>query len=622
MARRRRARIAVGLLAFPVALAAVPVPPPEASPHVSAAILTFQVRDDERNPLSAFAVGARGRPLQRQQIVRRGTYAHDVATNPAGAAVVAFVSHVDDRFTVRATIRLPGERFGRSALLERRFALEARAAIDRRGDALVAWARSRDGGDHATIMTSVRRAGGRFSRPARLPGQRDDRDLRIGGVALDDAGRATVVWSRGGRTLISTRPARGKFGSPLALSTPASDAGPPLFAQNAAGMAVVARVLRATDSEPSRLEFQERSDGRWSRARTIRAARTRDFLDVQAVAVGPTGAAIVAWTLSRVDPGLGYHRVALRVMRRPAGGAFGPPATVARYPDRSHSDGASVVRAAIDARGDAALAWNRGDYAILAAYARAGARFGAPLTLLRPNRALELSSRDPRLRFTAAGSAAAVWESNDLVAARLVQQPFGAAGAGRRTILAQAAGTTRVGPPSTCHPAGADIVRSNAVATIFALPDGQTFGCALAVGEPRLLPGANPMADAAFALRNTEVAFAQYGCDGRRCQSVVAHDLRDFSSRRTTVFGLYGLVAALRVRRLGDVAWINCHSDRQTVGGCAPGYYGVWIGEDAENSRRIAFGPDVVPASLRLTRRAVSWVQGGRRRSMRFVSNP
>ena len=109
-------------------------------------------------------------------------------------------------------------------------------AMNERGDTIVAWTRRE--GSTVIVQASFRPAGGRFGAPVNLSS--GGAVIESPRVAIDEAGDATVVWDRnnGSGELVeeTTRPfATGKFAAPAMLSNEAESAIHPFVAMNAEG---------------------------------------------------------------------------------------------------------------------------------------------------------------------------------------------------------------------------------------------------------------------------------------------------------------------------------------------------------------------------------------------------
>lgn len=138
-------------------------------------------------------------------------------------------------------------------------------------------------------------------------------------VAVDGAGRVTVVWGRAGRVVARTREPGGRWGAEVVLSDPAERAADPAVAAGADGtVAVVWRQRTAARSLEERFtlpsgapagRFTDIVDRRWTVVARVRAAAgawapadalsqpTAQVRDIEApdVGVAADGTAVVVW---------------------------------------------------------------------------------------------------------------------------------------------------------------------------------------------------------------------------------------------------------------------------------------------------------------------------------------
>jgi hypothetical protein len=279
-----------------------------------------------------------------------------------------------------------------------------RLAVNANGDALAVWQRS--DGSNNRIQASFRPAGGSFGAPETL--SEAGATSFEPQVALNDAGDAVVVWRREGspqRIHAAFRPAGGSFGAPETLS---AEAGGGAFnaqvALDPAGDAVA--VWQRSDGSDLRAQAAFRPAGSgWDSPETLSAAG--QSAELPQVAIDSDGNALAIWhrfdgTDDRVQASF-----------RPAGGSFGAADTLS-------DAGQAAVRAqiAFDANGDALAVWQRfdgSDSRIQAASRPAGGSFGAVETLSDAG----LDARAPRIALDAAGDAAVAWRSDNDVQIRV-----------------------------------------------------------------------------------------------------------------------------------------------------------------------------------------------------------
>jgi hypothetical protein len=192
-------------------------------------------------------------------------------------------------------------------------------------------------------------------------------------IAVDEHGGVVAVWSEPIRAgpernhasvVAANQHPTGEWTTPVRLSAPGAPAADPQVAGNEHGEAVAAWRSRA------HVEVALRApDGRFG-SRQVLPGRTRQVPGAPALAIAPSGEAIVAW----VNGVIGRFSVILAAVR-PPGGVFGSPQRIA------HSTSPPIV--AIAADGEATLAWCSGDCErgrprLLTAVKPAGSRRFAP----------------------------------------------------------------------------------------------------------------------------------------------------------------------------------------------------------------------------------------------------
>jgi hypothetical protein len=220
-------------------------------------------------------------------------------------------------------------------------------ALNDRGDALAAWL------DGLSIMASSRVAGADWGLPT--PAVANKVLLDPTETALDPFGTGTVVSAYPGPMLAITRPAGGSWPQP-GLS---EDGAFPDVAYDAAGNATVAW------SPPGAGGFVKVATrprgGSWSAAVPLgRAHDTR-----LALAVNRAGDAVVAW-VHRADFG-GGPLLGIQAAVRRAGGSWSQPKIVT-----AAGQIGEIPTAAIDAAGDAVVAWESANRVYYAAYDQSG----------------------------------------------------------------------------------------------------------------------------------------------------------------------------------------------------------------------------------------------------------
>ncbi len=189
-------------------------------------------------------------------------------------------------------------------------------------------------------------------------------------VAMNGHGDGVVAWVRqnphGEGILASIRRAGGRFGAPETI--PGSSGRDPQVGMDARGDVTVAWLTRA--GAVLALDVAVRPAGGRFGAPTTVSRSTQDLAALD-LAVSPTGEAVLASL---------YGDGSIAVVLRGRDGGFGPPHTLA-----GPSNNYLVPVAAIDARGEAVVAWGRPYKSdVLAAVRRPGHGFGPATILSRP----------------------------------------------------------------------------------------------------------------------------------------------------------------------------------------------------------------------------------------------
>jgi hypothetical protein len=254
---------------------------------------------------------------------------------------------------VQIALREPGGAWGPPVTIAGKIAYGVQVAISARGDVLVAWQEFAP--SRSTQVRAVRRpAGGAFGAPEQLGGPGEYEQLSAGITGDGEALLATT--DDDGLELATARPGL-PFSAPRQLVESESFSGDPALAVAPDGRALVAT------STMNGLVLLEREPGAdFVRRPSIPAGPFDDI----ALALGPQGAAVVAWQSG--GPG-----GAVSAMVRDRVARFGAPVLV-RGDETKPSDGPLAVfgfadggppqegqtrlRAVLDADGRALLAWD------------------------------------------------------------------------------------------------------------------------------------------------------------------------------------------------------------------------------------------------------------------------
>jgi hypothetical protein len=255
-------------------------------------------------------------------------------SQPNGSAVLA----VPDDSGTLAFVRPPGGGWSEPT----RFAGggyfssgRAAVAVSEAGDALVVWQQS--GPRRTVALFAARRlAGGTFGAPVKLAERRSEAARASGeeewfAAGIADGGEAIVAWTglpperppHRADVKVAIAPPTGAFGAPVTVGQKTGYSTPAL-AMTPDGRAAL------TLADPARVRLLERTAGTAFGAPSTVASVNDPLGTRTAVALGPNGQALVAWS----GTGLGGVRAALRG----TGGAFAPAMAAARADKRLQYD--------------------------------------------------------------------------------------------------------------------------------------------------------------------------------------------------------------------------------------------------------------------------------------------
>lgn len=266
-------------------------------------------------------------------------------------------------------------------------------ALNRGGRAVLAWETADDDRDsvraRSRVQATVRRRSGGWARTSTLAPRRGDAARPE--VALDDQGRATVVWSQGAgvrsQVLTTSRAARGPWGEVRALSR-SSRTGIPRVAFLPGGrLAVVWDFARAGASGIA-VRRWARGSG-WSGPEALRGPRSVGWLDA---GIDRDGRVTAAWA---------GGRGALRSATVDSSGRW----TRERVAPRGSVF--SDLELAVNRRGDALLAWvsaDGGAHPLQVAYRRSRATWSGVRNLT-----VRGDAWGPALALATRGRATVVW---------------------------------------------------------------------------------------------------------------------------------------------------------------------------------------------------------------------
>ena len=297
---------------------------------------------------------------------------------------------------VRAAVSDARLRFGAGHTLDRVRALRLRLAVGADGTAVAAW----DTG--TAVAAAIRAAGGDFGATQHVwqapTGGGSIRSLAAG---LDGHGGGLLAWvpvASSGRLLVSTSAAGGAFAAPAPLAAANAGVRQVAVALGASGDGVVAWIDHSGHGQ------------RVAAVRRLPAGTLGPAFDLSTagapvastppVAVAAHGAALVAWNESENR----VSRIATATIT---------PSSVARETLTAYTSATARIEAALDDRGDAAIAWAMrcGSYSgrVAVAVRRSGSRFGTARAVSGPDTGLQLTD-SPHLALDGFAHAAVVWD--------------------------------------------------------------------------------------------------------------------------------------------------------------------------------------------------------------------
>jgi len=323
----------------------------------------------------------------------------------------------------------PGERGGE----------QASVAVDNDGDAVIAWS-GFDAGPLFEVRTLS--AGGVLGPVQTLGFPANNTLIETPAVAVDRDGDAVIVFKGDGGTTsriqARTLSAGGVLGPTLNLSPPGQGGTEGRVAMDPSGDAVFAWVR--SDGTNGRIQTAALSAaGALSPVQTV--SPVGQFALVPAVAVNPTGDAMIAW----VSPVPGMFGPRVRARTRSAAGALGPITNIAT----GFVNGEAQPSVALDNAGDAIFAWQdaTGDNTLILARERTAAGALSPIQRLS---AAGQDGRDQDLDIAGNGRAVVTWtqvvgQAGDRLGTIEARERT-AAGALRATQILSDPGTEGFGP--------------------------------------------------------------------------------------------------------------------------------------------------------------------------------
>ena len=257
------------------------------------------------------------------------------------------------------------------------------------GNAIAFW--QLYGEEDGIVKSAVRRAGGGWSAPHKLPD-----DVCGTQIALDPAGNTTAVWARReGRTFVvqsATRPAGGSWSTPVNLSKYGALSA--LVAVDPEGEATAVWLLEREGGNRSVVQSATRPPGgSWSAPVNLSPVK-QDAYSPQ-VALDPQGVATVVWEEEK--------RGEIQSATRPPGGSWSAPVNLS-----AAGEWAREPQVAVDSQGNATAVWeghNPKGTLIQSASRPAAGSWSAPVNLSKPGR----NTQEAQIAVGPQGDATAIW---------------------------------------------------------------------------------------------------------------------------------------------------------------------------------------------------------------------
>jgi hypothetical protein len=569
----------------------------------------------ERAPSFAAVMPAGGAFGATRRLTPRGASAAHVAAGPGGAAIATWI---DPGGAVRVSFHEAGGDWGPAETLARHGESPA-AAIDPHGTALVVW--SHPGG---AMQSATRPPDGPFGAPRAMPDAGTVRSLR-----MDAAGNALVLSLLDGSSQAllqsSYRPAGGEFAPARPVAIVISRDVTVGLAMNAAGDAIA--VFPKDDG--SLAAARRPAGGEFGSAVRVtpppRSPSSEQAPSLADVGLGGDGSAVVTWETDFVDDDLNLETIQVSAAIAVGGGAFGRPMRLSS-PARPGYD----ARTAIDAAGDAVIAWGAPGFGVYATYRPAGGSFGRPVRVAGPR-----LGGLPDVSIYGGGEARAAWEQNDGERIELATRALGATGPGAPAQVLRSVPAYRRLPHgrARCHPPRTRTLLATGQARVYSdlrqNEDVETsrhyhpkYACLFRRGKPIALEyGFGDFTNLAseppaMALKGPLLAYVYNDeecgtCGGRTGIRVL--DLR--TGRSANGFGPAGdpyppeyvAIRKMVLRRDTAMAYTAC--------GVCRVVRVFKIDSGASDPVLVAKGKGIDPRFLRLRGRRVQWRQGGGIRS-------
>jgi hypothetical protein len=273
-------------------------------------------------------------------------------------------------------------------------------AVDADGDITVVWERSTGSGE-TVIQAAYHPAGGSWQSPVNISEAGVTESADEPWIAVDSRGDATAVWKRYGTIQSAYRPADGSWQVPVDVSESGTEALTPKAAVDAEGDATAVWMIHEAHNLVARTAYRPAGES-W-RAPTRLSAEGEEGADPQ-IALDAHGDALAVWGRS-----VGYDTI-VRGSYRPAGGDWQEPTDIS-----SEAEDAQSMELALDAQGDAVVAWAGSTNTVggydraEAAYRPAGGDWGKSADLSEDGG----NAFPTDVAFDQMGNAVVVWERSN-----------------------------------------------------------------------------------------------------------------------------------------------------------------------------------------------------------------
>jgi plastocyanin len=301
-------------------------------------------------------------------------YAPEVAVDGAGDAFVVWTRSNGTNDIIQAAVKPAGEPPSMPVNLSApgEEASEPQIAVDPAGEAIAAWVRSN--GSNDIVQAAIKPPGEGWGKPVNLSGAGAEASQPQ--VAVDAAGDATVVWLRfnGSNHIVQTAamPAGERWGKPVDLSEAGQEAARPEIAVDGGGDAVAVWAGHGASGDLVQAAVKA-EHGRWGKQATLSAAGQEPGQEplTPRAAIDAAGTATAVWVDYKE-----YGNAVVQTARKAVGALWSSPTTISEP-----SQEAFGPQIAVNAAGEETTAWNSCCYLANAAIKPAGEAWDKPVSL-------------------------------------------------------------------------------------------------------------------------------------------------------------------------------------------------------------------------------------------------